>query len=170
MLKRKIALLIAGGLFSGVAAAATDLSSVPNDTYIIWKPLPTQMKYFEERAAAVRAEGAPLSVFATMPSNDTRVIWKPLPAQAKYFEERAARVAQEQREPYPTIRVNAGTENITVEHLGTVRFVDDNGHAFVWQADTLGETALPLKAVAPSDFKAGTTEIYVRHPSSHIPG
>ncbi len=171
MLKRKIAVIIAGGLFGAqIGLAAAQVTAVPeNDELIGQRPLPAQEKYFAERAAAVQAEGAALQ--NAVPVGSSYLWGQPLPSQEKYFAERERAIAQEaSRYAYPTVRIHPQTANVTVEHLGAVRFVDDNGHAFVWRADTLGETALPLKAVAPADFGAGNTEIYVRHPSSHIPG
>ena len=58
MLKRNIAILIAGGLLSaqaGLAAAGHD-TFPSNDTEVIWKPLPSQLKYFEQREADIKKE------------------------------------------------------------------------------------------------------------------
>ena len=173
MLKRKIAVLIAGGLLGAqVTLAAADQTAYfpSNDTEVIWKLFPAQVKYLEERAASVRAERVVPSQ-ATFPSNDTEVIWKLLPAQAKYLEQRAASIAMAAREDvYPRIKIASSTKYVTAEHLGTVKFVNDKGQSFVWRADTLAETKLPLKAIAPAGFDAGDTVIYVRHPAAHIPG
>ncbi len=173
MLKSKIAILIAGALFSAqLSFAAGNAPLFPQSDQYLWgQPTPAQEQYFAKRSAEVAKEsGAALANAPMFPQSDELIGQRPLPAQAKYIAERERAVAQEQAShyAYPTIRIHPGTDSVTVEHLGTVRFVDDNGHAFVWQADTLDETALPLKVVAPSDFKAGNTEIYVRHPYSHL--
>ena len=67
MLKRKIALLIAGGLLGAQAgfAIAAQGNFPSNDTEVIWKPLPAQAKYLEERAASIQKEAPTLRV----PSN-----------------------------------------------------------------------------------------------------
>ena len=57
MLKRNIAILIAGGLLgvqANLASAGGDGDSHPSATQL----MPAQLKYFEERAASVRAEAA----------------------------------------------------------------------------------------------------------------
>ena len=60
MLKRNIAILIAGGLLSaqaGLAAAGHD-TFPSNDTEVIWKPLPAQVEYFKQREAEIQKEPA----------------------------------------------------------------------------------------------------------------
>ena len=88
MLKRKIAVLIAGGLLGaqvGFAIAAQGTFPPNVDSDVLNRLLPAQEQYFAQRAASIQT-GAVASGQATVPSNDTEVIWKMLPAQAKYFE------------------------------------------------------------------------------------
>jgi hypothetical protein len=86
MLKRNIGILIAGVLLSAqVNLAFADFP--PSEIDIIWKPLPAQAKYLEERAA--RLQLAPVRG-DTFPPSAEEITWKMLPAQARYFEQRAA--------------------------------------------------------------------------------
>lgn len=90
MLKRNIAMLIAGGLLSAqVGLAAADQGAFPsNDTEVIWKLLPAQVEYFKQREASnPNPTGARGDVFP--PSADT-MYWEMLPAQVKYFAQREA--------------------------------------------------------------------------------
>ena len=169
MLKRNIALLIAGGLLSAqVSLAAADQGPFPpspDDQYS--KPLPAQLKYLEQRAASVqgtvRGDSFP-------PSPDT-MYWKMLPAQVQYFDQRAASVklAQEPADQI-TVNITASTKYINAEHDGVLVIKNDKGHSFTWRADTVGEANIPLKTIAPADFAAGQTRVFVRHPAAHIPG
>ena len=61
----------------------------PSADDMVWKPLPKQAKYLEERAARLQVATVRGDTFP--PSADD-MIWKPLPKQAKYLEERAARL------------------------------------------------------------------------------
>jgi hypothetical protein len=91
MLKRNIAILIAGGLLSAqaglaVAAQGSFPDGAADSQY--WKPGPAQEKYFAERAARdPNPTGGPRPVYAV----STGVTSARLPAQDKYFAERAAR-------------------------------------------------------------------------------
>ena len=92
MLKRNIAILIAGGLLSvqaGLAGAQTTAS--PSGDEAPFALLPAQSKYFAERAAAnpnpTGATGSPVSSFASGGAT--------LPAQAQYLAERAALIAND---------------------------------------------------------------------------
>ncbi len=132
MLKRNIAILIAGGLLSA------------------------------QVGLAIADQG-------TFPKGADDQYWKPLPAQAQYLEQRAAKLAQElagQR----TVNITASTKYINAEHDGVLVVKNDKGQSFTWRADTLGEADIPLKAIAPTDFAAGQTRVFVRHPAAHIPG
>jgi hypothetical protein len=93
MLKRNIAILIAGGLLSAqVNLAAADQSTFPmnaDDQY--WKPLPSQLEYLEQRAASIQGTARGDS----FPPSADAIYWEMLPAQAKYFEARAASLETE---------------------------------------------------------------------------
>ena len=91
MLKRNIAILIAGGLLSAqVNLAAAGQSTFPMSADEpgrgIGSTLPALTNYLEQRAASIqgttRGDSFPVS------ADD--VYWKMLPAQANYFEARAA--------------------------------------------------------------------------------
>jgi len=167
MLKRNIAILIAGGLLGAqVTLAAADQGAFPsNDTEVIWKLLPAQVDYFKQREASnPNPTGASRPVFPTSVGVGGPAVF---PGLAKYLAEREAAVSGD---VYKTIKVEASTKYVTVEHLGTVKIVNDKGQSFVWTFDTLGESVVPLKAIAPAGFEAGNVTIYVRHPAAHIPG
>ena len=87
-----------------------------------------------------------------------------LPATIKYFEQQAARTQAADR----TVKVDASTNYINVEHEALVKIENAKGQSFVWKADTLGEANLPLQQVAPRDFAAGQTRIFVSHPYAHL--
>jgi hypothetical protein len=168
MLKRNIAILIAGGLLSAqVNLATAQAPSAVNADDQYSKPLPDQLNYLEQRAASiqgtVRGDSTPAS------ADDQYSIM--LPAQAKYFEQRAAsNQTATLGDVFETVKINTSTKYVTVPHLGTVKFVNDKGQSFVWTAGTFGEAGIELKAIAPAGFEAGDTAIYVRHPAAHIPG
>ncbi len=183
MLKRNIALLIAGGLLGAqVGLAAADQGTFPsNDTEVIWKLLPAQLKYLEQREADIKKEPVVPSGLMRARGVAGQGInvgpWPPISLQprvmTKYlYETVPARIEAETRgeQQYNTIKIGAATKNVTVEHFGTVKIVNDKGQSFVWTFDTLGEVVVPLKAIAPAGFEAGDTTIYVRHPAAHIPG
>jgi hypothetical protein len=98
MLKRNIAVLIAGGLLSaqaGLAVAQSGPFPAGADQSQYWKPLPALEKYLAERAARnPNPTGAKGPVFPE--GADQYQYWKPWGAQEKYFAERAA------RDPNPT--------------------------------------------------------------------
>jgi hypothetical protein len=172
MLKRNIAILIAGGLLSAqVGLAAADQGTFPsNDTEVIWKLLPAQVEYFKQRAASIQKEGVVLRGDSVPPSADD-LYGKMLPAQAKYFEQGAARnQTATSGDAFKTEKIDASTKYVTVQHFSTVKFVNDKGQSFIWTSDTLGEVGVRLKTIAPAGFEAGDTTIYVRHPAAHIPG
>ena len=189
MLKRNIALLIAGGLSAqaGLAVAAPGTFPPRAEETAYSNMLPAQINYLEERAAGirgvVRGDSFPPRAEETAYSNM-------LPAQAQYFEERAAGTQTAARGaaaagysealrrsefdlPAPaaaaqkTVRVNASTKYISAEHLDTVKFENDKGQSFVWRFDSLGEYGFPISVIAPKDFAAGTTRIYINHPPVH---
>jgi hypothetical protein len=81
MLKRNIAILIAGGLFSAQAGLAVAENSS-------WVLLPGQAQYFAGREAA---NPNPIGAKGPLPASSTSTQFTLLPAQAKYFAERAAR-------------------------------------------------------------------------------
>jgi hypothetical protein len=97
MLKRNIAILIAGGLLSaqaGLAVAAGGPFPDGADIYQYWNTLPAQIKYLEQRAASnpnpTGVKGSPFPV-ANVGGQSAR-----LPSVNQYFAERAA------RDPNPT--------------------------------------------------------------------
>jgi hypothetical protein len=96
MLKRNIAILIAGGLLSAqaglaVAAQGSFPDGAADSQY--WKPWGAQEKYFAERAARdPNPTGAPRPAYAT----GTSITGVRLPSVNQYFAERAA------RDPNPT--------------------------------------------------------------------
>lgn len=179
MLKRNIAILIAGGLLSAqvnLAAAdqgASPVSAVP-PSYDAggggWQP-PALTKYLEQRAASIQKEGVVLRGDSFPPSYDSGGGgWQPL-VLTKYLEERAAAIQRETGgDVYETIKISASTKDVTVEHFGTVKIANDKGQSFVWTFDTMGEAVVPLKTIAPAGFAAGDTTVYVRHPAAHIQG
>jgi len=88
MLKRNIAILIAGGLLSAQSGLAVAQSgSLPESP--AWKPLPAQEQYFAERAARdPNPTGAKGPVF---PAANTGGQSARVPALDKYLADRAAR-------------------------------------------------------------------------------
>lgn len=105
MLKRNIAVLIAGGLLGAQATlAAADQGTFPsNDTGVYSKALPAQVEYFKQREASIQKEAARPrgSVFPTTmggsPSAGTGVAaGYRSPALNKYLDERAASIRREQ--------------------------------------------------------------------------
>ncbi len=165
MLKYNPAILVAGGLFGmQIGLAAAQVTAVPdNDDLRGQRPLPAQLKYFEQQATST-AVSRGSSVSAPISAS-------PPPSYTKYMNERDVAIKKEVAgNVYPTVKIDGTVNYVTVEHLGTVKFVDNKGQSFVWQADTFDEKAIPAKAIAPAGFNAGDTIIYVRHPNSHIPG
>lgn len=71
--------------------------------------------------------------------------------------------------PLRTIKIDATTKYINADHMQTVRIVNDRGQSFLWQFDTFPATVnFPLKAIVPSGFEAGDTQIYIDHPGEHL--
>ena len=66
-----------------------------------------------------------------------------------------------------TVKTTVATKYLNVAHEETVRIQNEQGQSFVWKADTLGEADLPLKSIAPRDFVAGQTRVFVAHPYEH---
>jgi len=126
MLKRHIAILIAGGLLGAQANLA---GAGDSNVYI----LPAQLKYLEDRAARVRAETRG-DVYKTV------------------------------------VNITASTKYVNSERGEVLVIKNDKGQSFTWKADTFGEADIPLKAIAPTDFAAGQTRVFVRHPAAHISG
>ena len=62
-----------------------------------------------------------------------------------------------------TVTINGSTQLIRVEHLETLTIRNKAGQSFAWQFDTFYvPTGFPLTSIAPSDFEAGSTWVYVR--------
>jgi len=166
MLQRDIAVLIAGALLSvQVTWAAADQGAFPssdNETYSGMTP--ALIQYLDQRAASnPRPVGASGSVF---PFSAASIKGASNPDQDKYLAEQARRASAEPN----TVRINAATREINVEHLQRVKIENDKGQSFVWLADTLdlGQDSFPLQAVAPKNFAAGNTRVYLTHPHEHM--
>ena len=56
---------------------------------------------------------------------------------------------------------------MNAEHFATLKIENDKGQSFVWKFDTWGELGFPLSVIAPKDFAAGATRVYIRHPAAH---
>lgn len=67
-----------------------------------------------------------------------------------------------------TVRINNSTKYINVERYETLKIENDTGQSFVWRFDTLGEKNFPLKVIAPSNFLAGVTRVFVRTPYMYM--
>ena len=164
MFKRNVALLIAGGLLS--AAAAADQGAFPssvNETSIFMTP--ALSRYLEQRAASTDAPRVAVGQ-DTFPSsvNETSIFMTP--ALSQYLAS-----VNRDTSPAPwTVKIDGSTRQINVEHLQTVKIENDKGESFVWTADTLGSGAdnFPLKAVAPQNFAAGATRVFLSHPHEHM--
>jgi hypothetical protein len=74
------------------------------------------------------------------------------------------------KEAVKTVKITASTRYLNVEHFATLRIENAKGQSFVWKFDTWGELGFPLSVIAPKDFAAGETRVYVRHPGAHIVG
>ena len=60
------------------------------------------------------------------------------------------------------VKIDAATTLIKAGHLETLTIQDWKGHSFAWRFDTLhAPTGFPLKSIAPPDFEAGDTWVYV---------
>lgn len=60
------------------------------------------------------------------------------------------------------VKIDASTNLIKVNHLEALTIQDRKGQSFAWRFDTLyAPTGFPLKSIAPPDFDAGDTWVYV---------
>ena len=169
MLKRNLTMLIAVGLLGANVnfAAAGESPFPPSTEDILYRLLPAQEQYFDQREAAnPNPTGATGSPF---PMSTEDQLYEPLPALAQYLEQQAIKVAQESANQ-KTVNITASTKYINAEHLGVLVIKNDKGQSFTWKADSLGEADIPLKAIAPKDFDAGQTRVVVRHPLEHTSG
>ncbi len=67
-----------------------------------------------------------------------------------------------------TVKITAAMKYVSVEHFDTVKFENTKGQSFVWTFDSLGEYGFPISVIAPKDFAAGETRVYIRHPAAHL--
>lgn len=76
---------------------------------------------------------------------------------------------QAQGRPDATIKVGSASRNVYVDHLATARIENDKGQSFTWQFDSaMSISRFPLKAIAPSGFDAGNTQVTILHPALHL--
>ncbi len=170
MLKRNLTMLIAVGLLgANVSFAAAGTGTFPPSTEdTLYRMLPAQEQYFKQREAAnPNPTGTTGSPF---PMSTEDQLYELLPAQARYLDQRAAILAQELAGQGTVVNITASTKYINAEHDGILVIKNDKGQSFTWKADTLGEAVIPLKAIAPQDFAAGQTRVFVRHPLAHTSG
>lgn len=60
------------------------------------------------------------------------------------------------------VKIGADTKLIKAHHLETLTIRNAKGQSFAWRFDTLHTpTGFPLKSIAPADFEAGDTWVYV---------
>lgn len=60
------------------------------------------------------------------------------------------------------VKIGADTKLIKAHHLETLTIRNARGQSFAWRFDTLHTpTGFPLKSIAPADFEAGDTWVYV---------
>lgn len=175
---RKLSITIAGTmLLSGVAAAAQPTSPFPmsvNETGV-YQPEPWAPSAMPSTAAAPVAESStfPMSVSETGanypdPASRTLLAAGPGPSHAEMLERNKLGERSQPAAVDKTVRVGASTQYVNVSHDEAVRFIDDKGQSFTWQFGTLwGDTEIPLKTIAPAEFHAGNTAVYVSHPLSH---
>lgn len=65
------------------------------------------------------------------------------------------------------VKISAETRLIKAHHLETLAIRNEKGQSFAWRFDTLhAPTGFPLKSIAPADFEAGDTWVYVG-PKAH---
>lgn len=69
-----------------------------------------------------------------------------------------------------TVKMTAATKYVNVLHYETVKFENDKGQSFVWRFDSLMDYGFPVSVIAPKDFAAGETRVYIRHPAEHQSG
>jgi hypothetical protein len=166
MLKRKSVILIAGGLLGTqvTAAAAADQGFPASINEVYGGMTPALIQYLEQRAAANPApSGAKGSVW---PFSAGSVKGASNPDQDRYLAERARSISVGP----DTVKINGSTQTINVEHLRTIRIENDKGQSFVWRADVLahGVDHFALRAVAPGNFDAGRTQVFLTHPHEHM--
>jgi hypothetical protein len=59
--------------------------------------------------------------------------------------------------------VDRGTKVIRIEHQHTCTFRNQRGQSFSWRFDTFHvPTGFPLSSIAPPEFDAGDTWVYIR--------
>ncbi len=166
MLKLKIAVLIAGGLLGAHVNLAAAQGTFPSSSdEVRWDPLPAQVEYFKQGAASnPNLTGASRPAFPTAASSSggTR-----FPAMLKYFDQRAAST-EAASAAGQLVKITPSTTYVNVDHEEIVTIENAKGQRFVWKADTLGEADMALQQVAPKDFAAGSTRIFVRHPYAHL--
>jgi hypothetical protein len=180
IMARKLSIAItAGMLVSGAAVAAQSASPFPmsvNETG------PNYVQDYSPRTAttvpalpAARITGSstfPMSVSETGPNH---AVLPPAaaalatgPSHAEMLRQSALGTASASAKADRTVRVGASASYVDVDHFELVRIVNDQDQSFVWKFDTLGETRIPLTAIAPAGFDAGNTVVYVRHPYTHL--
>ncbi len=60
------------------------------------------------------------------------------------------------------VKIVAATSFIKAGHLETLTIQNEKGQSFAWRFDTLyAPTGFPLKSIAPAEFEAGDTWVYV---------
>jgi hypothetical protein len=60
------------------------------------------------------------------------------------------------------VKIDAQTDFIKAGHLETLTIQNGKGQSFAWRFETLHvPTGFPLKSIAPPDFDAGDTWVYV---------
>ena len=162
MSKRRIFLLVAttlAGMSTNLMAAESPFPPATEDS--LYDGTPAQQEYFKQREAAnpnpVGASGPIFPRGGQIGGGRT--------ADLRYLKERAARVAAEAAVDHTV--TTSGMSYITVPHEATVRIMNDKGQSFVWTADTFGEADLALRSIAPQNFAAGQTRVFVRHPYEH---
>jgi hypothetical protein len=93
MLKRNIAILIAGGLLSVQAGLAGAQATIPpSGDDVIYTLLPASAQYFAQREAA---NPNPTGAAGSAVPSSGQVSGRTLPGQAKYFADREARVVND---------------------------------------------------------------------------
>jgi heavy-metal resistance protein CzcE len=171
MLKRNIAMLIGVGV--GLLGANVNLAvaqsvvprSVDESNH---QMVPAQDKYHARHEEALKLEAIPAQAQSAFPRSVDESNRQRLPAEEQYLaqRERALQLGAKSGDAR-TVKATAGTKYLNVAHEETVKIVNDQGQSFVWKADTLGEADLALQAIAPRDFVAGQTRVFVRHPYLH---
>jgi len=79
--------------------------------------------------------------------------------------------SQTQSRPDSTIKISSTTGSVYVNHLKTAMIENDKGQSFTWHfGSVMSISNFPLKAIAPSGFDAGNTQVIVLHPGEHFAG